>query len=62
MAHLAVRSPGGIGGQEGKGVFFPLVAEDVEALLRALPFAIGAEHVDGKWIAAVFCRLLKLSS
>lgn len=36
------------------------LAEDVEALLRALPFAIGAEHVDGKWIAAVFRRLLKI--
>nr|WP_300909165.1 DEAD/DEAH box helicase [uncultured Acetatifactor sp.] len=36
------------------------MAEDVEALLRALPFAIGAEHVDGKWIAAVFRRLLKI--
>ncbi len=35
-------------------------AEDTEALLKAVPFAIGAEHVTAEWIAVVFERLLAI--
>ena len=35
-------------------------AEDVEALLKAVPFAIGAEYINAKWINAVFRRLLEI--
>lgn len=35
-------------------------AEDVETLLKAVPFAIGAEYINAKWIDAVFRRLLEI--
>jgi len=35
-------------------------AEDVDALMKAVPFAIGAEYIDAKWINAVFHRLLDI--
>lgn len=35
-------------------------AEDVDMLLKAVPFAIGAEYIDTKWIRAVFRRLLDI--
>lgn len=34
--------------------------EDVEALLKAVPFAIGAEYITAKWISTVFQKLLKI--
>ena len=39
-----------------------LSAEDVEALMKAVPFAIGAEYINAKWIKAVFRKLLKIFS
>ncbi|HBA46744.1 MAG TPA: ATP-dependent helicase [Lachnospiraceae bacterium] len=34
--------------------------EDVDSLLKAVPFAIGAEYIDTKWINAVFRKLLDI--
>lgn len=36
--------------------------EELEDLLKAVPFAIGAEHVTEEWLHAVFDRLLKIYS
>lgn len=35
-------------------------ADAIEALLRGLPYAAGAEHVDAAWIQGVFHRLLEI--
>lgn len=37
-----------------------LSAEDLELLLQAVPFAIGAEYVTEKWIRSVFSRLTQI--
>ena len=41
-------------------VEFKLSGEDVETLLKAVPFAIGAEYINAKWISNIFKRLLEI--
>lgn len=45
-----------------ENVEFAPSGEVVEGLLRAVPFAIGAEYIDAKWIKTVFKHLLTIFS